>query len=153
MSDTPRLDALPVLDPRARRACPKGIPTVLAQADKRTAKAKAEDAFKEAVWKRDGGISRASGKPVYHAHTDPRQRGEVAHLSARSTKPEAKWKPENGILLTAEEHKLSDARTAGGTVLLEIRGTDARKALTFVRRDRNGKVLWKRSSLPQEAPR
>lgn len=133
---------------RRGRSFWKGTPPVVERAKKRAAKQTAEDKFRAAVWERDGGVSRCSGRPVLHAHTDNRKRGEVAHLKARSTAPGQKLDPANACLLTAEEHALSDARTAGGKVLLEIKGTDARKVLRFIRRDETGRVLWSRESLP-----
>lgn len=75
----------------------------------------------------------------------------MAHLptATRSTNPATKNDPARCVLLTAEEHALSDARTApGGKPLLEIRGTDARKAITFIRRNDRGRVLWRRTSTP-----
>ena len=154
MSDTPHLDGL--LSPeeayalRRGQTIGKGTPPVIERADKRTAKHTAEEKAKDLVWARDGQKSRASGKPVLRANVDNRKRGEVAHLTARSTNPKAKLLPQNMVLLTAEEHAWSDARTAnaGGDVLLEIKGKDARKKLTFIRRNLEGKVLWRRSSLP-----
>jgi hypothetical protein len=148
----PHLDNLPTPEEVAalRRAqgFGKGTPPVLARHEKRKAKRTAEETFRQAVWARDGGVSRCSGKPLLHASLDPDRRGEVAHLKARSTNPREKVNPANGVLLSATEHALSDARTAGGKVLLEIKGTDARKLLRFIRRDQSGKVLWSRASRP-----
>lgn len=137
---------------RRGKTLSKGKPQVVERAEKRNAKQSAEDAWRDAIWLRDGGVSRASGKPVYRAHTDNRKRGECAHLDARSTSPEKKYDERNGVLLTAEEHALSDARTApGGKALLEIKGKNANKALTFIRRDTKGRVLWTRTSKPEKA--
>lgn len=106
-----------------------------------------------AVWKRDQGRSRASGAVVVKGHEQETQRGEVAHLEKRSTSPAKKWDPANCVLLTAEEHRLSDPRTAGGKVLLEIRGKNARKVLIFTRRNPDGTVAWTRQSLPPPLPK
>lgn len=142
---------------RVGKALPKGAPLVVQRAQKRTAKKTAEERFRDAVWSRDQGKSRASDVPVVPGHVDNRKRGEVAHLptATRSTNPEKRLDPRFAILLTAEEHALSDPRTAPGSkVLLEIRGTDARKAITFIRRDaQTGKVLWRRVSTPPKAAR
>jgi len=135
---------------RRRPVAPKGS-TVVAQRKKRAAKQTAEQQRNAKVWARDRGVSRASGRPVVHASPVAAKRGEVAHLptSTRSTNPATKNDPHRCVLLTAEEHALSDARTApGGKALLEIRGRDARKAITFIRRDERGRVLWRRTSTP-----
>lgn len=131
------------------------MPSVLRTIANKAKRVSAEDAFRDAVWDRDGGISRASGKPVFRAHTDPSKRGEVAHIKARSTAPAEKYNPDNGVLLTAVEHGWSDPRTANakGKTLLEIRGTNARRTLTFIRRDERGRHLWTHASLPPGAQR
>lgn len=120
--------------------------------ERRQRKAKAdakEEQTKVKVWDRDGGLSRASGKPVVHASPNPEKRGDVAHIDARSTSPAKKYSVANNVLLTAEEHQLSDARTApGGKALLEIRGKNANRKLTFIRRNEKGRVLWRRTSAP-----
>lgn len=137
---------------RDRKATPKGY-AVLTRREKAAGKRSAEDTCKDTVWERDGGKSRASGKPVLRAHPDASKRGEVAHLRARSTDPAKKYHPANNVLLTAEEHALSDARTApGGKALLEIKGTNANKALTFTRRDTRGRVVWTRTTEPAIPP-
>ena len=111
--------------------------------------AAAERRCRAAVWKRDDGFSRACGLPVFKGHESELMRGEVAHLVSRSRSPQQKWDSANCVLLTAEEHRLSDPRTApGGKVLLVIQGKDARKVLTFIRRAPNGDVLWTRQSAP-----
>lgn len=134
---------------RTFRSFWKGTPPVVAQRQKRATNKAADEAFRKAVWVRDGGLSRASGVPVVHGHVDNRKRGEVAHLTARSTNPGEKRDPRRGVLLTAEEHALSDARTApGGKALLEVKGKDGSKRLRFVRRDERGRVLWSRESDP-----
>lgn len=146
--DLPRLDVVQ----NTRRTLAPVRPTVLERRDKRAAKQTAEEQRNAAVWERDRGVSRASGRPVVHASPVASKRGEVAHLptATRSTNPATKNDPHRCVLLTAEEHALSDARTSGakGKALLEIKGTDARKAITFIRRNERGRVLWRRTSTP-----
>lgn len=152
LSDSAKLRALPTMAQLRAKPVeqPKGTPGVLVRQEKRAAQETAEETCRKAVWKRDGRTSRASGHPLVEGHVDPDKRGEVAHLTARSTHPAEKHKPYRCVLLSATEHQLSDARTAGakGQALLEIQGTDGRKRLTFIRRDRTGTVLWRRSSRP-----
>lgn len=152
-----KLSSLPTLaDQRAvRRATPKTTrkgaakPVAKKARPARPDTAAAERRCREAVWRRDQDHSRASGMLVVKGHESERVRGEVAHLVSRSRSPKQKWDSANCVLLTAEEHRLSDPRTApGGTVLLIIQGKDARKVLTFIRRDTDGTVLWTRQSAP-----
>lgn len=146
------LDNLPTLDRevnRRRPVAPKGS-AVLERRAKRAVKKSSEERCKDAVWDRDGGKSRASGKPVLRAHVDMRKRGEVAHIAAKSTNPAKRYLRANNVLLTAEEHALSDARTApGGKALLTIKGRNANKALTFTMRDSRGRVVWTRTTEPE----
>ena len=122
-----------------QKAIPKAKPEVSA----------AEQRVRAAVWKRDQAHSRASGVLVVKGHPDEKLRGEVAHLVARSVDRGKKYSITNTVLLTAEEHRLSDRRTApGGKVLLKIRGSNASKTLTFTRLDPDGRVLWTRQSAP-----
>ena len=125
--------------PKAKTPIKKARPEVAA----------AERRCRATVWKRDQARSRASLLPVVKGDPNELVRGEVAHLRSRSGTPAKKWDSSNCVLLTAEEHRLSDPRTApGGKVQLLIKGTNARKALTFTRLAPDGTVLWKRISLP-----
>lgn len=110
--------------------------------------AAAERRCRAAVWRRDQGHSRASGLPVFKGDDNEQRRGEVAHLASRSRSPKQKWDAANCVLLTAEEHRVSDPRTAPGQVLLVIAGEDARKVLRFTRFNTDGTVLWTRLSPP-----
>ena len=144
------LQRLDVVQNTRRKLAPVGA-TVVESRKKAAAKQTAEQKRNATVWTRDRGVSRASGRPVVHASPVAAKRGEVAHLptSTRSTNPGTKNDPNRCVLLTAEEHALSDARTApGGKPLLEIKGTDGRKAITFIRRNERGRVLWRRTSTP-----
>lgn len=136
------------LQTRPRRAIPKGSTVVRRMATRRQ-KAETWKAAQDQVWIRDGRVSRASGTPLVRAHTDARKRGEVAHLKSRGAHPDQKYDLRNLVLLSAEEHAQSDARTApGGRVLLTIQGGNANKALTFIRRDTRGREVWRRTSAP-----
>lgn len=147
--DKLRLPSLDRVQNTRRTVTPKGS-TVLERREKRTAKDRADDELRKACWDRDGGKSRASGVPLLRSHVDPRKRGQVAHLTARSTNPGEKRDLRRVVLLSAEEHELSDARTApGGKPLLTIKGTDGNKAVTFTMHDPTGRVLWTRTSLPE----
>lgn len=144
------LENLGTLDQRPRMACAKGQPAVLARRERRAKKQSAEDKARDQVWARDQAISRASGKPVLRGHVDERRRGEVAHIGARSTNPAKRYAVSNQVLLTAEEHRLSDPRTAGasGKRLLEIVGKDADKMLTFIWYSLDGRELRRSYSEP-----
>lgn len=149
--DSLDLPSLAVEQNRRRTLAPVRA-TVLEQRDKRAAKDTAERRRNEAVWERDKGICRATGRPLVKASPVAAKRGEVAHLpsATRSTNPATKNDPAKCVLLSAEIHALSDARTAGakGLPLVEIIGTDAREAITFIRRNERGRVLWRRTSTP-----
>jgi hypothetical protein len=140
-----------------RRATPKGTPKTAEKAPpkkKRPELDPRERACTAAVWKRDQHRSRASALPVTKGADIETERGEVAHLAARSTSPEKRWDPDNCVLLTAEEHRLSDPRTAPhGKILLAIAGKHANKELRFIRLAPDGSVLWTRRSLPPPRPR
>jgi hypothetical protein len=128
---------------RTRRATPKPAPRVIRRQQRKTDLKAQEDAFREAVWRRDGKKSRASGKPLLRAHVDPDKRGEVHHLRARSTHPGAlKYDASNGVLLSATEHALAEAWPPR----LEIRGTNADQKLTFILKDETGREVWRRAS-------
>jgi hypothetical protein len=110
--------------------------------------------FRDAVWTRDKHCSRASGRHLTRGSSDPQRGGQAAHLGARSSHPDRRFDPDNGILLSIEEHRDSDPRTAGagGRVLLEIvpiapdTVLNGRNRLLFIRRDSSGRELWRRIS-------
>jgi hypothetical protein len=112
------------------------------------------DVWRDAIWDRDESRSRASGVVLDRTSLDERRRGECAHLVSRSAAPEIKFRVENGVLLSAEEHRLSDPRTAGAAgralLLIEPFGRDGElrgdRTLTFTRVDATGHVLWTRTS-------
>lgn len=136
--------------PNAKRcAPPKGIPTVLAKADKKKSKEKAEKEFRTAVWVRDKSRSRATGKPLAKSGTDYDRVGEVHHVLKRSTHPESVFEPENGLLLSKTEHRLAETAcpNAPDKMLLDITGPDDRgRPQKFVWRDIHGKALKTRTN-------
>lgn len=142
--DSPTLDEIQ----RTRRPNQKPLPSVVTRAQRKAEKKSREDDFRDEIWRLDGRKSRASGKPMLHGGTDPTRRGQVAHIKPKGAYPELAFDVKNAILLSDEEHRLSDPRTAnaGGKALLEIRGTNANGSLTFIRRDVDGRELWRRSS-------
>ena len=142
------LPDLPLLTQRARQTCPKPPPHVVTKVAKAKTKAQQAKAFREAVWMRDEGRSRASGTPLRSSGTvDWTRLGEVHHGRKRSTHPADRFDPSNGILLSKQEHAFatvacpSDPRYA----LLEIKGpADLAKPHTFIWRDVNGREIRRR---------
>lgn len=97
-------------------------------------------AFRKAVWDRDGGRCRATGQRL------ERGQGDVAHLKCRRVRPDWKTDPDRAILLSAEMHRLSDARGNNRLTLADLdtglAPEDARKLIRFTLRDRDGRVVW-----------
>lgn len=104
-----------------------------------------EDIFRAEVWRRDGGIDRATGQPLTKTADDWHQRGQVCHLKSRGAHPDKKFDPANAILLSGKNHWYSDAR---GGRRLKIIGEDGYRAITFRMTDKAGNVLWERTSKP-----
>jgi hypothetical protein len=127
----------------------KPMPHVLVQAEKVKTKAQQEKAFRDAVWTRDASKSRASGRPLVRSGTTQINRlGEVHHVLKRSTHPEDRLNPANGILLSKQEHALAETAcpNAPDTCLLDIQGAaDLAQPQTFIWRDVNGEELRRRT--------
>jgi hypothetical protein len=104
-----------------------------------------ETAFRQAIWRRDGGIDRATGKLLDRVSESWDTLGQVCHLKSRGAYPELKYEISNAFLMNARFHWLSDSR---GGRLLKILGEDANAILEFVMTDKAGAVLWRRSSSP-----
>lgn len=125
----------------APHAPKKGLPYKLQQEDKKAKKVEAEDACREAVWLRDGGKSRASGRKMSRTAKGWDQRGEVHHVDKRSTHPETKLDPSVQLLLSKKEHTLAEAACPNMPkfYMLDIEGP-ANRALpqTFIWRDVDG---------------
>ncbi len=125
----------------------KPEPRVIAKAEKKQTKDKAEAAFRLAVWERDRGQSRASGKPLGRSGTASDRIGEVHHVLARSTDPDKRLDVSNGILLSRAEHQLAETACAGdpSKCYLDINGpVDRGKPQVFIWRDSSGKELRRR---------
>ena len=107
------------------------------------------EAFRDAVWLRDHGRSRASGLQLFRNHDSMTLRGEVCHLKGRRVMPEWATDPARALLLSGHEHWLSDGR--GGRLLRLYDpetmdpATDASKPILFVLKDRHGRVVWERT--------
>lgn len=101
----------------------------------------AERKLREAVWARDQGKCRCSGRILSTRTDDWDYFGDVAHLKPRSTHPELKYSPENAFLLSRRLHMAAHNQ---GPNRLTILGDDARKTLTFVMTDKDGRELWRR---------
>jgi hypothetical protein len=108
MSDTPNLDALLVLTEQTQpHAKPKGLPTVLVKKQKQKSKDEQAREFRRAVWTRDKGCSRATGRPLVKSGTTDWDRlGEVDHSIPRSLAPELLYSVEHGLLLSKTENRL-----------------------------------------------
>ncbi len=132
------------------RANQKPIPHQLAKAEKKKTKAQAEKEFRAAVWERDKGRSRASRKPLGKSGTDYERVGEVHHMLKRSTAPEHRLDPGNGVLLSKAEHLMAETACPGDPqfCLLDICFPtvewDCAKPLTFIWREASGKELRRR---------
>lgn len=107
-----------------------------------------ESVFRQKVWDRDGGRSRFTGEPLSKSDPNWRFRGEVAHLVTKGAHPELRLIVSNALLLSAEEHWLSDHRGGRRLRLFDPEtsepATDASKPIQFVLTDFRGVVLWTR---------
>ncbi len=135
---------LPYLTDQPGRAVPKGIPPPLAKEARAAEKAERGEAFRAAVWKRDKGRSRATGKKlVKSGTTDWHQLGEVDHVIDRSLAPERIYDVSNGILLSKRENRLKKVACprAPEFRMFSISGPDDRAKLQlFTWRDEDGHV-------------
>lgn len=132
---------------RAARAhtLQKGLPTPLAKKEKKKSKDEQAKAFRDEVWARDGGKSRATGKPLVRSGTtDWALLGEVDHSIPRSLAPERIYDTSNGLLLSKEENRLRKVACpkAPEHRMFDYTGPDNRALpQTFVWRDKDGKVI------------
>lgn len=107
-----------------------------------------EAQFRAAVWRRDHGRSRVTGEPLSKSDDNWRFLGQVCHLKTKGAHPALKYDPDNAILMSAQEHWLSDHR--GGRLLrlydaeTNEPATSAARKILFVRLDQRGTVLWTR---------
>jgi hypothetical protein len=104
-------------------AQPKGNP--LAQGwKKRDAQSRLDVANAE-VDRRDGLVSRISGKPLLKESADPKLQRDRCHLKGKGAHPELKYEPSNIFTASRYEHRLYDKHA------IEVEGTDAYKRLIF----------------------
>src|SRR5712692_5315558 len=75
----------------------KPLPTPLRKAERKATKAAQERAFRQAVWDRDKRC-RATGAIVARSGSNWDKVGEIHHVLKRSTHPEERLNPANGIL-------------------------------------------------------
>jgi hypothetical protein len=126
------------------RAPAKGLPAMLEKKARERSKEALDEAFRNAVWKRDKGRSRATGRVVLHSGTmDWDQLGEVDHVINRSTEPERIYDVTNGILLSKTENRLKKIACprAPECHYFEISGPDDRgEPQTFTWRDSDGHI-------------
>lgn len=134
---------LPVLG-SVRPNLQKPIPHLLAKAEKQADKDALADAFRKAIWKRDGGRSRATGKLLAKSGTlSWDELGEVDHVIQRSLAPERIYDVGNGILLSKRENRLkkTPCPRAPECQMFEIEGPDDRGLPQIFRwRDKDGRV-------------
>lgn len=143
------LDLVSLNQQTARTATPKYQieKSVITKDEKRKTKKLKHEDFRKAVWLRDKGRSRASGKPLAKSGTDPKAIGEVHHVIARSLAPEKIFEPSNGILLSRFEHALAETACPNDPAhhYLEIVGpADRGLPQTFIWRDRDGNETKRR---------
>lgn len=100
---------------------------------------KQEREFRRQVWEREGGCSRLTGQPLSKWDDDWDRLGDVCHILPKSVYPERRFDPENAVLLSRNEHILSDGR---GGYLLKILGSKASLPLRFERYNHHGILLW-----------
>lgn len=138
-------DHLDALSNRQAAAQPKPEPTVLAKAAKKKSRDEQAAEFRAAVWKRDEGKSRATGKPLVKSGTiNADELGEVDHVINRSVAPDRIFDVSNGILLSKRENRLkkTPCPRAPEHHLFEIHGPDDRqKPQRFIWRDADGKIV------------
>jgi hypothetical protein len=104
----------------------------------------AERKFRELIWLRDQGRSRATGQPLERQSDNWGKQGDVCHLQAKGLHPERKYDTSNAFLMERILHIASDGR---GHYRLKISG-NADAELIFVMTDKNGQELWRRTSTP-----
>lgn len=135
---------LPVLG-SVRPDLQKPMPRMLAKPDEDKAKKADGKTFRDAVWKRDGGRSRATGKLLAKSGTlSWDELGEVDHVIDRSLAPERIYDVSNGILLSKRENRLkkTPCPRAPEFRMFDVKGPDDRGQLqTFTWRDKDGKVV------------
>lgn len=128
------------------RATPKHLiePRMITKENKAKAKKLSDKEFREAIWKRDEGKSRATGKPLVRGGTtDPHLLGEVDHSIPRSLAPDRIYDLENALLLSKWENrarKIACPRAPEFKLFDYTGPDDRRKPQHFIWRDSDGKI-------------
>jgi hypothetical protein len=124
----------------------KGVPSVLLKGRKAKDRKDLEQAWKDAIDKRDGLVSRISGKALATNTTSQMSLRDHCHIKAKGAYPELRYEVSNGFNASRYEHKLLHAGA------IELEGTDANKRLIFrwsarvKPEDRTFRILSKRRS-------
>lgn len=137
---------LPTPESLGRHATPKYqiVPKQLAKEEKDKKKADKGKAFRDAVWARDKGRSRATGKKLERTAISWDVCGEVDHVIDRSLAPERVYDVSNGILLSKRENRLKKLACPRAPELrmFSVEGPDDRgKEQVFTWRDKDGHVV------------
>lgn len=148
--DDPGWRRLPTLADQQRtpRATGKGLPHQMVKKAAQQTKDQQAKAFRDAVWTRDKGRSRATGHPLVKSGTlDGMKLGEVDHAIPRSLAPDRLYDVGNGLLLEKDLNRLRKVvcPEAPEYRLFDYTGPDDRGELqTFVWRDITGKIIKQR---------
>lgn len=124
---------------------PKGTPGVVLKDRKDETAREKEQAWKDAIDKRDGMVSRISGKPLSTTGGQKVLR-DHCHIKSKKAHPEIRYEVSNGFNASRYEHKLLHAGW------IELEGTDANKRLIFrwaahvPQKDRTFQIKSKRRS-------
>lgn len=121
----------------------KGLPRALVKEEKLKVKKDRDEEFRRAIWLRDKGRSRATGKKLEHSGLDWNVVGEVDHVIDRSLDPSRVYDLSNGILLSKKENRLkkTPCPRAPEFRMFSVEGPDDRsKPQTFRWRDEDGNV-------------
>lgn len=132
-----------------RYATPKSqlVPHVVAKDAQRKEKQANGKTFREAVWRRDKGICRATRVPLSKSGSDPHRVGEVDHVLNRSTHPDRVYDVSNGILISKYLNRLKKQACprAPEHFLFAITGPDDRgEPQRFTWRDLDGHITNER---------
>jgi 5-methylcytosine-specific restriction endonuclease McrA len=128
---------------RAGKPNPKPAPHQIAKKAKKKSKDEQAKAFRDEVWRLDGGKCRATGKPLSRSGVDWDAIGEVDHSIPRSLAPERLYDVSNGLLLTKTLNRLRKVACTDAPEyrVFDYSGPDNRRLpQTFVWRDMTGKI-------------
>lgn len=130
----------------AHGGIPKGTPGVVLKERRKQTHDEKEQAWKDGIDKRDGLVSRVSGKLLAANTSDPKVLRDHCHIKGKKAYPALRYEVWNGFNASRYEHKLIHAGW------IEIEGTDADKRLIFrwaahvKPEDRTFRMLSKRRS-------